>query len=93
MLQNQPMDSLCNFVYCCHVFQWLTFVMVLYFHSTEAITSVLLYIYFLMSFFILFYFLHILFYVGVVHTCDAGVLKVIILLIVSNFLFLFFDIQ
>ena len=89
MLQNRPMDSLCNFVYCCQVFQWLTFVMILYFHSTEAITSVLLYIYFLVFFF----FIHILFYVGVVHTCDAGVLNVIILLIVSNFLFLFFDIQ
>ena len=52
MLQNRPMDSLCNFVYCCQVFQWLTFVMILYFHSTEAITSVLLYIYFLVFFFL-----------------------------------------
>lgn len=90
MLQNQPMDSLCNFVYCCQVFQCLTFVMILYFHSTEAITSVLLYIYFLVFFF---FFIHILFYVGVVYTCDAGVLRVIILLIVRNFYFLFFDIQ
>ena len=52
MLQNRPMDSLCNFVYCCQVFQWLSFVMILYFHSTEAITSVLLYIYFLVFFFL-----------------------------------------
>ena len=52
MLQNRPMDSLCIFVYCCQVFQWLTFVMILYFHSTEAITSVLLYIYFLVFFFL-----------------------------------------
>lgn len=60
MLQNRPMDSLCNFVYCCQVFQWLTFVMILYFHSTEAITSVLLYIYFLVFFFFLYIFCSIL---------------------------------
>ena len=68
MLQNRPMDSLCNFVYCCQVFQWLTFVMILYFHSTEAITSVLLYIHSHQCVSI-----HILLYVGVAYTCDAGV--------------------
>lgn len=90
MLQNQPMDSLkwfCVLLHACQVFQWLTFVMILYFHSTEAITSVLLYILSHVLFFFNKYFV-LCWNCIFVYTCDAGVLKVIIF---SNVRVLFCD--
>ena len=78
MLQNQPMDSLKWFCVLLPSIpmadicdEWWFCISI-----PLRLSPLFFYTYFVISFF---FFIHILFYVGVVYKCDAGVLKVIIL--------------